>query len=302
MIAAKAIKTSDIHTSEGRLRVVKPDYVNLFAMSLVDDRVLPAIKVRRTPNGDGKFTLISGAHRLEAYKLAGIEELMLGEQVQIIKVDKDQAREQEIEENLFRNELTALERIDTIYEYRRMFEIKFGIIKPTGGDRRSLGFQKCQDGTFEIDGKKVNLFGLAEDSQEGDFYSNVAERLGLSARTGKRLCSIAKHLTVELHDALIGSTAEDNQSVIERLSKVTPAEQKKLAKLIIERTAGDVDAAEKILFAAPKTNEKQKRLNAVLNNIGALGKKDRRHALQVLFQTYDGDAKWALENPLEASK
>ncbi|MFK5980846.1 MAG: ParB N-terminal domain-containing protein [Rhizobiaceae bacterium] len=294
----KSIALIDIHIPKDRLRKVKPEFVSLFALMLKKGRKLNPIKVRITPNGECKYTLVAGLHRYEGHQEAGLEEAL----AIVTKADKQQALEEEIEENLFRNELTALERIDAVAEYRNIFEERFGKVKPSGGDRRSVEFQKCQDGTFEMDGQKVNLLGLVEDSQQGNFYGLVTERLNLSVRTAKRQCAIAKRLDKSLHDALVGSSAEDNQSQIERLSKATPVNQRKLAKLIVEKTNGDVNTAEAILFTPPKTDNKQKHQNAVFNNIGALAKKDRRHTLQVLFQSYGADVEWALKNPLEAKK
>lgn len=198
------IKLAEIFVAEDRLRQVKPDFAQLYATMIQAGRIFPPIKVRRTPNGKLPFTLVSGGHRLEGVRLAGGETI----EALVIKADKDGAREEEIEENLFRNELTALERIFAVFEYRRLFERKYGEVAP--GNPLFANVAKLAT---------LDLLGNIEDSQEGNFYARVTERLGISSRSTRRFCQIAKALCPQLRDVLEGSALEDNLSVIERLSK-----------------------------------------------------------------------------------
>ncbi|MEZ5792505.1 MAG: ParB N-terminal domain-containing protein [Nitratireductor sp.] len=178
----------DIHVPEDRLRMVKAEYAALLARSLSGGAVLPPITVRRTPNGTKKLTLVAGAHRLEAARQAGRSEI----EAVIVKVNADQAREIEIKENLFRNELTALERITAVAEYRRLFDAKFEAA--IEAENKNVTDMKQFRQVGGIDPSALNLLGLHDDSQEGGFYARATERLGISRRACERAVTIMKRL------------------------------------------------------------------------------------------------------------
>lgn len=274
----EAVKLRDIEVSAGRLRKVKADYAGLFASMLMAGRELPPIKVRRTPNGARKLALVAGAHRLEAHRLAGRKQV----EAQVVAASVETAREEEIEENLFRNELTALERIDAVAEYRRLFEARHG--KIVAGNPDFANSAKLAE---------LNLFGVAEDSEQGSFFARAAARLGVSRRAAERCATIAARLAPTLHDALTGSTFEDNGAAIERLSALPPAEQVNLAKLIV-RNRGDAARAEEILLGHPAAPDTQKQRDAIVNRLGKMASRDRRSALIEVVKLYRADVEWAL--------
>lgn len=263
MSESNTIAISDINVPQDRLRKVKEDFASLYAAMLKRGRRLPPIHVRRTPNAKGgKFTLVAGLHRLRGHEIAGLTEI----RVEIVKADANEAREIEIEENLFRNGLSALERIDAVADYRRIFEEKHGAIT-RGGDQKSKG----QVGTL-ID--EVSLLGVVEDSQEGHFYARVTERLGLSSRSAKRLSGIAKSLQSALHDAIVGTPIEDNQSAIERLSKLPVRDQVKYATLLA-KNGGDLEAADAALAPKPAQSATDKLRSRLIDTWGRIKPRDR---------------------------
>jgi ParB family transcriptional regulator, chromosome partitioning protein len=226
------ILLSEIFVPEDRLRQVKEDYAQLFASKLKAGRTLQPIKVRRTPNGAAPYTLVYGAHRMRAHQLAGLADITA---MVATKGDKLEAREEEIEENLFRNELSALERIDTVAEYKRLFVAKHGELKR--GNPEFANSAKLAE---------LNLLGVNEDSNEGLFFQRVAERLGLSRRSTERLSTIASRLQPVLHKAITGTEIEDNQSAIERLSRLDPAMQENYAK-VLKDNGGNLALADEAL-------------------------------------------------------
>lgn len=245
MAKYETVAIADIHVPE-RLRAVRDDYAGVFALLINRGRELPPVKLRRTPNGKQKLELVAGAHRLRGYELAGRDTI----DAQIVKADAKAARAEEIEENLYRYELTALERVTFVAEYRRLFEEEFGAINPKGGRPKENSANLAEF-------TEMNLAGLVEDSQEGQFYARAMDRLGLSRRTAERLCTIDRNLQPALRAALTGGAWEDNQAAIERLSKLEPTLQAGIARAITEQGMAP-DDAEQAMLARPKVSAQQK--------------------------------------------
>lgn len=233
---------ADIHVPEDRLRPVKADFASFYASVIGQGWELPPVQVRATPNGKLKLTLVSGAHRVEAHRIAGRTEIA----VQLVKADAEQARMMEVAENLFRNQFTALEQVLAIAEYRRIWEAAFGEIKRGRPRKNGQNVRINPDDLPDIE--TLNLLGVSDGSEQGSFYSKLTERLGITARHCKRYSNIAGRLRPELRDALFGTDAEDNLSWIDSLSSETPEDQALLARAIREQTGGDVAAAERLIW------------------------------------------------------
>lgn len=274
MSNAQTARLADILVPEDRLRPVKNDFASFYAAMIGQGRELPPVQVRATPNGTRKLTLVSGAHRVEAHRLAGREEIA----VQIVKADADTARMIEVEENLYRNTLTALERLLAVAEYRRLWEQAFGAIK-RGRPKKGHDVTISQ-ALPEIE--ELNLLGVHDESEQGRFYAKLTERLGLDARHVKRLVAVARNLIPPLAKALFGTDAEDNLHWITRLSDAAPEDQQKLARAISAETHGDVAAAERLVWPnrlenQPNPDKAAKALNKLERSWSGL-KRDARKA------------------------
>jgi hypothetical protein len=75
---------------------------------------------------NGRFTLVTGRHRLEALRVIGEERVP----VRVVDFDDVEARMWTISENLHRNELTALQRADQIAEWVKLSGEKSGHAGP----------------------------------------------------------------------------------------------------------------------------------------------------------------------------
>jgi ParB family transcriptional regulator, chromosome partitioning protein len=257
------LEISAVHVPDDRLRQVKPDFVALYAQQLKSGRVLPAVHVRQTPNGKAPYTLVSGAHRLAAHKEAGLAEIA----VVVVAANAEQSRELEIEENLFRNELSALERIQTVSAYREIFEAKYGAIK--------AGNPNLNDNSANIALlDDLDLLGNVENSQQGGFFARVSKLMGLSARTAKLFWSIAKNLQPKLAEAIRNTPLEYNQAVIERLCKYEPTLQLQYA-VILERTGGDILQADKALQPKTVLTAEQRKYEDIVDGWTRAGSKIR---------------------------
>ncbi|MCA3359172.1 MAG: ParB N-terminal domain-containing protein [Roseomonas sp.] len=189
---------------EDRLRSVNPDHAALIAESFRANGQMTPIEVRRR-HGESGFTLISGAHRLEAAKLAEMDQIAAS----IIDADKDQARLREIDENLCRRDLTELDRAAFLAE-------------------RKVVWAKLNPEAVVFKNKKsrTNL------STIGTFAEEVAERLGLSRRSIDRAINRHNALVARARDILAHSRWADNGSVLDGLAKLSAQDQIKAAEAL----------------------------------------------------------------------
>jgi len=129
MAEFRTIEIAEIVVPE-RIRPVDEEHAKVIAASIASEGLLNPITVRQTPNAKGgKYTLVAGAHRLRAVEMIGDDTI----DAIIVKADKDAALLLEVAENLFRNELSVIDRALFVQTYRELWEAQHGEIKP-GGD------------------------------------------------------------------------------------------------------------------------------------------------------------------------
>lgn len=209
MAEFQTIKLADIIVPD-RLRIIEEDHALAISASIVEHGLINPITVRRTPPATKPFkpfTLIAGAHRMRAVELADDDQI----EAMIVDADKDEAQLVEITENLFRNELSALDRAMFVMSYREVWERKYGKIE---AHRRN----------------GANLAQLIADEAEAGFAIHVADRLGLSKRAVYRAQNLAQKLSPDLRRTLRGTPDADNQSLLLKLAKL-PADRQKLVSL-----------------------------------------------------------------------
>lgn len=224
MAEIKTIAINDINVGE-RLREIEEDNAKVIAASIAEIGLQSAITVRPTPASKaGKYTLVIGGHRLRAAQLVGLTDI----DAFIVKADSRQAQLLEISENLFRNELSVIDRAVFVQKYRELWEEENGEIA-RGGDQKSKG----------------KVYPLIQ----GGFVSHVADRLGVSKESAKLLDRIARNLHQELKSALRGTSIADNQSTLLKLAKMEPAQQRRAA--IGWRETRDIQQVFKLLQDKP---------------------------------------------------
>lgn len=212
MAEFKTILLSEIVIPE-RLRAVEEDHAIAIAQSIVEHGLINPITVRATPAAKGgKFTLVAGAHRLRATEINDEAEI----EAIVIQADREEAQLVEITENLFRNDLSVMDRAVFVQSYRDVWEAKFGKVEPGRP------------------GNRVNLtLLLAEEAEAaGGFTRHVANRMGVSREAIIRLNRISQNLTPKLREKLRGTPAADNQSMLLNLAKRGPTEQAKIANAL----------------------------------------------------------------------
>ncbi|WP_208432537.1 ParB/RepB/Spo0J family partition protein [Bartonella taylorii] len=274
----------DVIVVPERIRPVDDEHAKALAQSMAREGLMNPITVRHTPNAkEGNYTLIAGAHRLRAAELLGYSDI----DAVVVQADKDNAALLEVAENLFRNELSVIDRALFVQTYRELWEKKYGEIK-VGGDRKSKGkhYPLPNDGSSEhhetgcegdekSKGQLVPLIGgeqlgqvvpisyTDEESGKGTVYSfaeHVADRIGLSSKSVRRLNSIARHLQPELRSVLRGTALADNQAQLLKLAKMEPVAQRRVA-VALQQVEGDLRRAVDLVNGVntpPQINEQER--------------------------------------------
>lgn len=205
-------KISEIYVGQ-RTRPVDEGHAQAIAASMAERGLMNPITLRRTPNASRGLTplsLVAGAHRLRGGQINEWEEI----DALVVSADAIEAQLLELSENLYRNELSALDRAMFVLKYRELWEEKNGKIS-RGGDRRS----KDHGDPLIFNGGK-------------ELSAQVQERLGFGPATYKRVTCIGQNLHPELRAALRGTGGDDDQSLLLKLAKKGPSEQAAIASTL----------------------------------------------------------------------
>lgn len=191
-----------------RLRPIDMDYAEAIAASMSERGQISPIMIRRTPAKKGTpFTLVAGGYRTTAASLLGWTEI----DAIVVEADAVEAQLLEISENLYRNELNPLDRAIFVMKYRELWEEKHGKIT-RGGNQKS----------------KPHDAGLVFNAGR-ELSKVVQERLGISQDKYERAVSIGIKLDPILKQAVRGTSAENDQSQLLKLAKLSREDQIKVA-------------------------------------------------------------------------
>lgn len=195
-----------------RLRPVDEAWVEALAASMEDHGleqpiVVRPCKVTAVDIHAYQFILVAGAHRFSA-----AQSLRWLDIACVVRdIDEDEARLVEIDENLMRRELGALDRGIFLLERKTVYE-RLQPQAKRGGDRRSFKWQ-----TLPFDPKR--------------FTAEVADKVGLSERAVRMAIEIASKLDPDTISLLRGTKHADNQQTLLALSREpNPAKQRSLAQ------------------------------------------------------------------------
>lgn len=210
------LKLTDLYRGD-RLRPVDMGIATAIAASFEEGGQLSPITVRRTPaknKGATPYSLIIGGHRCAAADIVGWEEL----DALVVQADGAEAQMMEIAENLYRNELSALDRAIFVLKYRELWEDQHGKINPNGGRPEKQGTE-CPV-----------IFARGR-----DLSKQVQERLGFGETTYKKVTRIGQNLHPTLRAAIRGTEAETDQSKLLKLAKLSADDQLRVAASLKEK-------------------------------------------------------------------
>jgi ParB family chromosome partitioning protein len=208
-----------------RLRAVDADYVALIAESLTE-RGLDTPIIVTAAGADGRHTLIAGGHRVAAARLAGWSEIA----AKVVAADELQAKLIEIDENLIRRELSALDRAVFLAERKRIYEALHPEAR-RGGARR---------------GTKTTSLSV------WSFSKATAQKLGVDERTIQRAVARAA-IHPEARAMLAGSPAADSGAELDKIAALPPPLQIEVARRLGGQTR-TVAAAMAAIHGPPATN------------------------------------------------
>lgn len=214
MATFKTVSIASIHVGE-RARPIDEDHAAAIAASMVDRGLINPLTVRSTPAANGgktPLTLVAGGHRLRAAELNGWEEI----DVIVVSADAVEAQLIELSENIYRNELTPLDRALFVLKFREVYEEKFGKIDRTRNLKVGKNLPKGHD-------------ALSVFSPGRELSRHVQERLGIGPDTYKRATRIGQKLTPALRAAVRGTPAENDQKELLKLAKLPADDQGRVA-------------------------------------------------------------------------
>lgn len=254
------LSLAELHRGD-RLRPVDADVAAAIAASFEVRGQISPITVRRTPakgKGATPYTLVAGGHRCAAADICGWSEL----DALVVAADGAAAQMMEIEENLFRNELNALDRAIFVLKYRELWEQTHGAINPNGGRPAKQGHDAP---VFLPAGRELSRA--------------VQEKLGFGPDTYKRATRIGKNLHPTLRAALRGTGAENDQARLLKLAKLSAEDQLQVAAGL--RQKPDLKLALSFLKAEPAAVDQQE---VIFRKVAALLEKADEATLSRVLQ------------------
>lgn len=239
----QTLKLADIIVTD-RLRAVDPDRALFLAANIKEEGLNIPIEVRPAPKKPGKYVLVTGGHRHAAVTQLGWSEV----DAVVLDVNPDQARLREIDENLYRADLTELDRAVFLAEKKRLHE-KLHPETKHGGDRRS---------------NQVAIFG----DLVPRFSQEACERLGMSERSLQRTLARAA-LPADVRARIAGTPMANKGADLDALLKLPP-EQRMPALDLLMGEADDAprsigEAAQRLSGARPAVqSEDDAQLDALM--------------------------------------
>ena len=189
--------------------------------------------VLKATSKDGSAELVDGAHRLEAARILGWDEVpyvtATGNELEL--------RLQQVDANLFHRALNPLDRAVFLYERKTIYEELHPEIK-NGGDRKSFDF--------------------VSENQKGklSFRSDTAERLGIDPRTVSRFLEIMK-IVPDVRARLVGTHWADSQKELLDLAKCGEKQQRRVIEIMLD----EENPAESVADAIAKDEKRKPKKN-----------------------------------------
>ena len=207
------IPINSIKVPENRARDLDPVWAEALAGMFADHGNKTAIEVRQG-DGEGKFILVAGLHRLEAGKICQWETMT----VQLVEAKTDHADAEfklhETMENLGRQDLTILDRANHLYQLDAAIKKLHPELKK-GGDKQ----------TDEAKEKLSSILGLR---------AEIAEKTGLSRTAIFRAVKLWKDLAKPTRDRVRGTWLANHQAALMSLAAVGVKMQAKILDVLFD--------------------------------------------------------------------
>jgi ParB family chromosome partitioning protein len=216
------MNTPDIHelpldsieVAPDRARDLDPAWAEALAALIGAQGLLQPIIARPINEGEyWRYRLVAGLHRLEAFRLKGLDSIpaFLSQ-----AASDDEARLEEVMENLGRYELIALDRCRHLVELKGIHDRKYPKASKGGGARTS-------GKSFPTGDESPEVFGFA---------ASVADKIGLSKRAINMAVKIWTEIVPTVRAKLPGTALATKMTELKALSELTAPRQVKVIDLI----------------------------------------------------------------------
>lgn len=167
--------------------------------------------------------LVAGYHRLEACKALGWKE------IPVINLENDnlKAEQAQIDENIIRNKLTALEMAEQLMRRKEIYEIKY-----PERTKAAIASKVMKQNHIHSLGNRFNRL------PKETFTEDTAFKVGKSQSTIQNYVKIALDIPEDIRTLIKGTVIEDRQTDLLRLSRIKDeARQRELVEKIINGEA-----------------------------------------------------------------
>jgi ParB family chromosome partitioning protein len=180
------------------------------------------------------LVLVAGLHRLQACEAWGWKEIP----VNVLSIDQLEAELAEIDENLCRLELTALERAEQTARRKQIYEARHP--ETRAGQAQARGANQAQ-GRGDV----------SETASPTSFTRETASKTGKTRRSVELDVQVAEGLVPEVRDAIRETPLADRTRGLVELARIAdPGEQAQVANMVANGQARSVAEAKERLAAA----------------------------------------------------
>lgn len=222
-----------------RIRPVDPDWASVMAEDLAAGVALPPVLLRTAAHPEirpgARFALVIGGHRMAAHRLAGSTTV----RADIEEMTRAEARIREVDENLKRHELNALDRAVMLLERKRAWEEAY---PETSHGRAPKPKKRSAD-------EKSQTLRLSPVR----FSADVANRIGLGERTIQADIELAAALAPDAIAEIRRTDLIHNAAELRRLAAHPAEDQVAIASDIAAGNSRNVAQALVSLRRAPPT-------------------------------------------------
>jgi DNA modification methylase len=258
----KNINISKIKVKRGR-RAVNKERVAQIAESISTLGLLHPISINK------QYQLVTGRHRLEAYRTLGKKTIPAITTEKGLKADL-----MEIDENLIRQELSVLERAECLTKRKDIYETMYpeSIKRGPGRGHRET--------------KRAVLVSFTADS---------ANKTGSSRRYIEETVQIAKNIPSDLKKMILKSDLADSKKELLKLARLDNKLQHKVVKLRLKNDDMSVDEIVKDLLIKKRVRDREKERKKRLSNSDSNSQTEN-------IQLYHGDCRKLFPGIVKALK
>lgn len=215
---------------EQRLRPMNQAAVQRLAASIEQTRLINPITITRD------FKLVCGLHRLTAFKLLKRDTIPC---IFIDNADPDELKMLEIDENLFKRDLTVNERSKHLALRKQIYERKYPWTAQ--GKAQALGMHST------LGHNVAEKNSATYDDQKSSFTEDTADKTGVTPRTIREYVQIGTKLNDTVRGKITGSWLENNKSILLALTKLDSDEQERAVEKLKKKGPMTRDEASGLL-------------------------------------------------------